>query len=175
MARKEKGLLGSDVDVEIQGEVSAVENFLALNRISPNPRRIIPITSSRQPFVSFTERNLVGFFFSRGGVLRAQVQELVGTICTSIADAQEHIGNMEPGILIKKFLADIGLKGLTSRQRRKAGHRGAIELLNLEELETDLHMLDSKDFRPETYLTKNAESFCQSSGNGFLKIDCHDD
>ncbi|KAI7822851.1 hypothetical protein BC939DRAFT_172096 [Gamsiella multidivaricata] len=152
--RKKKGLLGSDANVEIQEEVSAIENYLAINKLSPNPRRIIPMSTAKQPFVSFTERQLAMFFFNRGGALRARVQELVGTVCTSMQDVEEWIGGKEPGFLIKHLIVDIDPEDLTSRQRGKAGHRAAIKLLSLDDLETHLQMLDDPEFRPETYARK---------------------
>ncbi|KAI7831143.1 hypothetical protein BC939DRAFT_221112 [Gamsiella multidivaricata] len=127
--RKKKGLLGSDVNVEIQEEVSAIENYLAINKLSPNPRRIIPMSTAKQSFVSFTERQLAMFFFNRGGALRARVQELVGTVCTSMQDVEEWIGGKKPGFLIKHLIVDIDSEDLTSRQRGKAGHRAAIVVI----------------------------------------------
>ncbi|KAF9341751.1 hypothetical protein BGX26_008608, partial [Mortierella sp. AD094] len=114
ITRKKKSLLGSDVNVTIREEVSAIENYLALNKIGPNSRRVIPMTGSKQPFMSFTECQLAEFFFSHGGILRARVQQLVGTVCTSIKDAEVYIGGAEPGVLIKHFLVDIDPKLHTS-------------------------------------------------------------
>ncbi|KAI7818892.1 hypothetical protein BC939DRAFT_531715 [Gamsiella multidivaricata] len=152
--RKKKGLLRSDVNVEIQEDASAIENYLAINKLSPNPRRIIPMSTAKQPFVSFTERQPAMFFFNRGGALRAWVQELVGTVCTSMRDVEEWIGGKEPGFLIKHLIVDIDPEDLTSRKRGKAGHRTAIKLLSLDDLETDLQMLDDPEFKPETYACK---------------------
>ncbi|KAF9913876.1 hypothetical protein FBU30_002986, partial [Linnemannia zychae] len=82
--------------------------------------------------------------------------------------AQEYVAENEPGLLIKSFLADIGLTGLSSRQRRKAGHRGAIEMPSFEEYESHLNMLDSEDFRPESYLTKKYVPRGTIRTDGFL-------
>ncbi|KAG0286082.1 hypothetical protein BGZ98_005234 [Dissophora globulifera] len=61
---KEKGTLGLNDDIGIHDDISAVENFLFLNKLTNNSRRIIPLTSSKQPFVSFSERELATFFGS---------------------------------------------------------------------------------------------------------------
>ncbi|KAF9310041.1 hypothetical protein BG006_004930, partial [Podila minutissima] len=50
---KKKGLLGPNVNIGIQEDLSAIENYLILNRLSRSPQRIIPLTSSKQPFISF--------------------------------------------------------------------------------------------------------------------------
>ncbi|KAF9015914.1 hypothetical protein BGZ52_006252, partial [Haplosporangium bisporale] len=86
---KKKGLLGPNINVGIREDLSAVENYLTLNRLSRNPMRIIPLTSSKQPFVAFTERELAGFFYARQGNLRTRLQMLVEGPCTSIREAQE--------------------------------------------------------------------------------------
>ncbi|KAF9945327.1 hypothetical protein BGZ72_001470 [Mortierella alpina] len=152
---KKKGRLDPTVDIEIHEGRSAVENYLALNRLSRNPRRIIPLTSSEQPFVTFTERELVGFFFACEGVLRARVQELVQGPCTSLLEAQEWISGKESGFLLKNFLVDIAPNNLTVHQRGKVGHRAAIELPTLDELGTHLRGLDDKNFQPKSTLARD--------------------
>jgi len=61
---KEKGTLGVNVDIRIQNDISAVENFVFLNKLTNNSRRIIPLTTSQQPSQS---GNLLHFF---GSVMR---------------------------------------------------------------------------------------------------------
>ncbi|KAF9344737.1 hypothetical protein BGX26_003974 [Mortierella sp. AD094] len=150
---KKKGLLGPNIDVvvhqattidvEIQEDRSTIENYLTLNRLSRNPRRIVPMTSSKQPFVAFSERVLAGFFYAHEGDLRTSIQELV-----------KGRSIKEPGFLIKQFLADIDHKNLTVRQRGKLRHRAAIELPTFGDLENHLRMLEHEDFRPDTYIRK---------------------
>ncbi|KAF9081374.1 hypothetical protein BGX27_004954, partial [Mortierella sp. AM989] len=104
----------SKEEIQIQGDLSAIENYLALNKLSPNPRRIVPMTSSKQPYVGFTERELAGFFFKSGGALKERLVELArrDKIHPTIADIQNWIGEKEPGFLIKWFVADINPKNL---------------------------------------------------------------
>jgi hypothetical protein len=74
--------------------VTAVENYVSLNKLSQNPRAIAPITKSAQPFVGFSERDLAGFFFKRGGELKERLVELASLdgVCTSITDVHDWIG-----------------------------------------------------------------------------------
>ncbi|KAF8958121.1 hypothetical protein BGZ46_002037, partial [Entomortierella lignicola] len=143
-------------DVQIREDISAVENFILLNKMSNNSRRIVPITKSEQPFVGFSERELVGFFFKQGGKLKQRVLELASSdgVCTSIADAQNWVGGKEPGYLIKQFIANIDPDNLTSRQRGKVGRRAAIKLLPLTELQNHLDDLNDTEFRPTAYTRK---------------------
>ncbi|KAF9538188.1 hypothetical protein BGW38_010010, partial [Lunasporangiospora selenospora] len=151
--RQVRGQLGSDVDILIREDVSAIENFMKLNKQSRNPRRIVPITTSGQPFIGFSERELAGFFFKRGGELKKRLVELAsmeGT-CTSIVDVTEWLSRKHPGYLLKHFIADIDPADLTIRQRGKVGHRGAIKLLSLDELNNHLGIVDNPEFKPEEY------------------------
>lgn len=121
--------------------------------MTQNPRRIVPITKMEQPFVGFSERELAGFFFKRGGELKKRLIELasVDGVCTSIVDARDWICAKEPGYLFKQFVADIDPEGLTSRQRGKVGRRAAIKLLSLDDLKRHLETLNDPEFQPATY------------------------
>ncbi|KAF9343858.1 hypothetical protein BGX26_005115, partial [Mortierella sp. AD094] len=126
----EKGQLDkSKEEIQIRGELSAIENYIALNKLSLNPRRIVPMTSSRQPCVGFTERELAGFYFKSGGVLKEKLMELATKdgIYPTIDEVESWVGKKEPGFLIQNFVADIDPKGLKGQQKRKAGRRGKIK------------------------------------------------
>ncbi|KAK3813747.1 MAG: hypothetical protein J3R72DRAFT_60775 [Linnemannia gamsii] len=102
-AMKKKGTLGATIDTKIQEDISAAENFLHLNKLTNNSRRIAPFTSSRQPFVSFSERELASFFWKRT-LLRKRLEELASqdhTQITSTRDLDSWISGKEPGYVIK--------------------------------------------------------------------------
>lgn len=61
---------------------------------------------------------------------------------------------MEPGFLIKMLLADVGPKDLTSRQRGKAGYRGAIRLTTMDEIRDHLRPLRQGTVDPREYKSK---------------------
>ncbi|KAG0036537.1 hypothetical protein BGZ82_004071 [Podila clonocystis] len=170
---KDKGLLGPNVDIGIREDLSAIENYLTLNKLSKNPWKIIPLTLSNQPFITFSERELAGFFYGHGRELRMRLQILVQGACTSIKDVQEWVASKEPGFLIKRFLADINPTNLTARKRGKVGHRAAIKLLTIDQLEDHLRMLDDNDFQPETYTSKEYVPRGSIRTNGFsLQLLC---
>ncbi|KAF9917441.1 hypothetical protein FBU30_000747 [Linnemannia zychae] len=129
---------------------------MLLNTLSNNFRRIVPITKFKQPFIGFFEQELVGFFFKHGGEIKRKVLELASAdgTCTSIRDVQDWVGWKEPGFLIKNFIADIDPDNLTSRQRGKIGHRAAIKLLPLTDLQSHLDELNDADFQPTAYTCK---------------------
>ncbi|KAF8942552.1 hypothetical protein BGZ46_006728, partial [Entomortierella lignicola] len=73
---KNKQLDKSCTEIQIQSNLSAVENYLTLNNLAPNPRKIVPMTSLKQPYVGFTERELAGFYYKSGGTLQQKLMEL---------------------------------------------------------------------------------------------------
>ncbi|KAF9114388.1 hypothetical protein BGW39_003380, partial [Mortierella sp. 14UC] len=144
-ALKDKGQVEAYIDFSIQENISAAENFIALNDMHPNKWRIVPITSSQQGFVTFSERDLALFFWKRDS-LKQRLVELAlldqndPTTVTSTNDLEAWIGGKEPGFLIKHFVCDIDPTGLSNRQKRKAGHRAAISLRSLGEIQEHLQL-----------------------------------
>ncbi|KAF9313185.1 hypothetical protein BG006_004216 [Podila minutissima] len=117
MKRVSKGQLDrSDAEIQIQSDLSAIENYLTLNKLAQNSRRIVPMTTSKQPYIRFSERELAGFFFKNGGELKERLMDVVSKdgVSPTLADVQGWIGKKEPGFLIKNFIANINPKNLTS-------------------------------------------------------------
>ncbi|KAF9926387.1 hypothetical protein FBU30_004019 [Linnemannia zychae] len=111
------------VDLELheasrnQGELNA--------RVPFPPKALLHPTASQLPRV----------------LLKHKLMELVlldqddPTTITSVADLGAWIGSIEPGYIIKKFVCDIDLSGLSSRQKRRSGHHAAISLRSLSEIQ----------------------------------------
>lgn len=137
---KDKGTVRGDADIQIRPDVSAMENFLYLNRLTGNSRRMVPITPSQQPFMSFSEQEIAAFFWKRKMLKEKLVQlgKLENTTITSVNDLDTWISGKEPGFLIKNFIADVAPQGLTSRQQKRAGHRSAVKLWSLDQVRSHL-------------------------------------
>ncbi|KAF9536422.1 hypothetical protein EC957_010994 [Mortierella hygrophila] len=148
-----------DPDLEVHKDRSAIENFVRFNRRSCNARRIAPMTSQDDKCVSFSEKELLVFFQSRP-VLNSVLKEFTSALYPSsvaLGDLFKWLGENEPGYLIKRFMSDVDPKGLTQQQRGKAGYRGAIKLLSVEEINGHLSCLRPEnlaDFKLENYNTE---------------------
>ncbi|KAK3821500.1 MAG: hypothetical protein J3Q66DRAFT_152665 [Benniella sp.] len=155
-SKKEKGKLQAGVDFRIQENQSAIENFIRLNKLSGNPRKIVPMTSSMQPFISFSERELVAIFWKKEPLKSKllQIASSDGVSGRALADMSNWIGCKEPGFLIKRLLVDVDPEGLTVRQRGKIGCRGQVKLLSLDDIREHLQALSRPDFNPSTYSRK---------------------
>ena len=153
---KNKGTVRDDTDIQIQPDISAVENFLYLNKLTENSRQVVPITSSQQPYMTFSERE-IGVFFWKRDVLRdklVQLSKLDNTIITSVNNLDAWISGKEPGFIIKNFIADVAPQGLTSRQRKRAGHRSAIKLWSLGQIRNHLADIKNEWLDPLAYAEK---------------------
>ncbi|KAF9272471.1 hypothetical protein BGZ74_005235, partial [Mortierella antarctica] len=114
---------------------------------------IAPMTTLKQPYIRFTERELAGFFFKSGGALKQRLVELVTNdgVHATFFNVQAWIGEKEPGFLIKNFIADINPENLMSHQQGKSGHRAKIKLWPLDALRNHLEELKEPGFQPGNY------------------------
>ncbi|KAG9068063.1 hypothetical protein KI688_011655 [Linnemannia hyalina] len=97
--KKKMGTQGTTVDIQIREEISAAGNFHHLNKLTKNSRKIAPFTTSQQPIVAFSERELALLFWKRKP-LRERLEEFARqdhTQITSTNDLETWITGKEPG------------------------------------------------------------------------------
>ncbi|KAG0288492.1 hypothetical protein BGZ98_004250, partial [Dissophora globulifera] len=153
-AIKKRSGLEDGVDHRIQEDRTAIENYIALNDLIPNRWRIAPLTSSKQAFVSFSEKELASFFWKRP-LLKQRLLDLArldGTTVTSMVGLDAWIGGLAPGPIIKNFVCDIDPTGLSNRRRRRCGHRAAVSIKSLDAIRSHLQMI--KETKPKDYHAK---------------------
>jgi hypothetical protein len=147
-------------DSILQEIISSAENFIALNDMHPNKWRICPFSSSQQGFFAFSEREMALFFWKRN-LLKQKLVDLASldledpTTLTSTSDLESWIGGKEQGFIIKHFICDIDPSGLSNRAKQKAGHRAAISLRSLSEIQDHLQHVQRtkpKDYHQKAYI-----------------------
>ncbi|KAF9537187.1 hypothetical protein EC957_008687 [Mortierella hygrophila] len=92
------------------------------------------------------EREFVAFFWKRRPLKdrMTHLDTLDNTTVTSTIDLVKWLSGKKPGFLFKNFIADVTPQGLTSRQRRKAGHRAAVKLLSLDQIRNHLDVVNNE-------------------------------
>ncbi|KAF9997128.1 hypothetical protein BGZ80_006214, partial [Entomortierella chlamydospora] len=153
---KEQGRLIGDYNLEIRKEWSAIENFLALNKISKNSRRIAPMSSQEHQYMIFSERELLAFFWKRQ-LLKTKILEMTRIEFpngVALDDLTSWIGSKGPGYLIKRLISDVAKEGLTKRQRGKAGVKAAVKLMAPDQIKEHLISLRQPTLDPQQYNTK---------------------
>ncbi|KAF9109949.1 hypothetical protein BGX30_008189, partial [Mortierella sp. GBA39] len=157
-------------DLEIRKEMTAVENFLVFNGMSGNSRRIIPMSTSKDGFVSFSEKEIIALFWKRP-TLKVKILELVTPVfpcCLALRDVTDiWLRDREPGFVIKSLLSDVAPDGLTSRQKGKVGYRAAVKLMTISEIKDHLLTIHQPAFDPRTYATKGYVLRGSIRTNGF--------
>ncbi|KAF9179699.1 hypothetical protein BGZ51_006727, partial [Haplosporangium sp. Z 767] len=154
-AQKVKGRLPAEFDIEIHADVSSIEDFVRLNKINKNHRRLVPMTPSKQPFISFAETDLLILFW-KSNALKKKLQELIGDQNYALRDAQEWLSLQEPGLLVARLLTDAG-RG-EAHQRRKPGVgksiTAAVRTISTNETQEHLEFIRQPTFNPSIYDSK---------------------
>lgn len=159
--------------MEIDGGVSAIENFRRLNGLTNNSWKPIPLSFAEDGFICLTEYELATLLWKHEVMereLRAMMdgQFSVPSFALSQADFIEcWLPLTPPGTLLKTLLVDLDNRRLTSRQKGKAGHAGAIRLLTLKQIHQHINAVRHGNFDPRTYCQKGYQLL------GSLKTDGH--
>ena len=143
-------------DLEIRQDWSPVENYIKFNNMSKNRRRIAPMSPVRNGFVSFSELELLSFFWARPP-LQGRLRELVRgdfPFGVSLDDISRWLGTKESGFLIKRFLADVDPQKLSSRQKGRVGLRAAVKLWTVPKIKEHLDPIGKRTIDPFSYNTK---------------------
>ncbi|KAF9398334.1 hypothetical protein BGX21_007916 [Mortierella sp. AD011] len=147
----------SDSEIKTWGDLSLIENYITLNTLIPNPRKIVPTTSFKQPYIGFAERELAGLFLQ-------EWRNIQGETCE--APAKDRVYSISDEIQ-KWFVADIDPEGLKGHQKREAGRRGNIKLWSLDTTMTHLLKLEEPGFLPWNHIEDGYVSRGTALTDGF--------
>ena len=155
----DKGLLPAGTSIDIQSNLTAIENFQRLNAMGMNPRKLMPITPSAQPFITFTEYELAAILW-KSDTLQKKLQGMHGATdySPSLADVYSWMKDKAPGTVLTKLITDAGLG---RQKRRMPGIGKSFNNLampsTLDEIREHLESIKGKDFDPRTY---NKRGYC---------------
>lgn len=121
------------VNIAIDDKVSAVENFIRLNKINGYRWKTVPFTPVEQPFILFSELDLVNIFWSNP-ILKdwlASFVPLASGVRPALGDVEGWLSTQGPGQIISRLLTDIGRvdredskgKGSTRNRSKAKGKR----------------------------------------------------
>ncbi|CAO3568064.1 unnamed protein product [Mortierella alpina] len=118
---KAMGLVLVDAHTQIDESIPALENFWRLNKSSKSYRRIVPLTGTEQPFVPFSELELIEFLW-RNEEIKNHLQMVLEDYHNqdfnpSFTDLREYLDQRPPGYLIALLLSNIGRNELCQGRR----------------------------------------------------------
>ena len=156
--------------LEIDDGKSAFENFIVFNRMNRNSRKIVPLSTPMNHFVTFSERELVSLFWKRDSLKKWMLELVQKTIlsCESYGGIQDSwLSGQAPGTLIQHLLADVNPDNRDGRPRRKQGYRDAITTMSLDDAKSHLAILRNPNFDPRNYHRKGYVLTGSISTDGF--------
>ncbi|KAF9344098.1 Rad2 nuclease [Mortierella sp. AD094] len=153
-ALMDKGRLPADTLSRIDPNIPSIENFVRLNRISPNRRKIAPMSSMEDGHICLSELDMIAIFWKDKN-LRELIQSLAhpefpNTPYPAQADIISWLSDKEPGHLITKLATDVG--GYSEDQRKKQrGYSRNTMKLTVQEMRHHFQDVRDKDFSPADY------------------------
>ncbi|KAF9159008.1 hypothetical protein BGX21_003433, partial [Mortierella sp. AD011] len=150
MTRQSKGILPAGIKIEIDNEISAIENFVQLNRIGKNRRKLAPMTPVAQTFVMFTERQLCSIFW-KSRILQERLFRIAGERYTNCTDLHNWVSCQAPGFLITQLLSNVGRPEHRTNHEGRRGFKEVTKYMSLDEIEEHLKPIQEEDFNARSY------------------------
>ncbi|KAG0285652.1 hypothetical protein BGZ98_005424, partial [Dissophora globulifera] len=149
---KAKGPVSVGAHTQIDETIPAIENFWRLNKSSKSYRRMAPLTGMEQPFVSFSELDLIEFLW-RKEKIKSHLQDLVlqdyhnQDFDPSLADLKEYLDQRPPGHLIARLLSNVGRDEVRKGPR---SYKDSTCLMALDDLRRHIQTIRAPGFDPQT-------------------------
>lgn len=169
------------MNVAIDSNVSAIENFIRLSKIDGGRRKSVPLTPVEQPFILFSETDLVNIFWSNP-ILKDWLSKkvpLMDGAKPALGDVAEWLSTQAPGFLISRLLTDIGrvdvkdskgkspTKAKEKRRRRNGPRSFDATTMSQKSMREHLSMLQKPDFDPRSYTDKGYALYGSIRTDGF--------
>ncbi|KAF9536433.1 hypothetical protein EC957_010988, partial [Mortierella hygrophila] len=161
MIKKKK--LASDKAVDLTAKMPAIQLFVRANATAGRPRRLSPLSSEENGYMTFTEIELAAFLHKRDE-LHPILKKLIGCTdqqrrLTQVELTRDWLAFQSPGVLIQRLIAPVDPRTpdndrLRGRQKKEAGIAAAVRVVEPEELRAHINTLRGDGFDPRTYQEK---------------------
>ncbi|KAF8916557.1 hypothetical protein BGZ58_005260, partial [Dissophora ornata] len=153
---KGKGLVSDELQLHtvIDEGIPAIENYVLLNQSSRSYRKTVPLTSTEQPFVSFSERELALLFW-QNDALKKRLQDLAlevfedKSFIPSQMDLNQWLQGVAPGSLITEMLSNVGRN---EPRKGPRDYKDSTCMMDLSEMREHIQNIRRADFDPMTPL-----------------------
>lgn len=140
----------------IDENISAIENYIALNNSTKSFNKTFPLTGIEQPFVTFSELELAALLWQNEAI-KTKLQTLAlgdfedKTIRLSQVDILQWLQDKPPGFLLSAMLSNIGQK---APRKGRRNYKDRTILMSLDEMQSHLQRIREPGFDSQTYRTK---------------------
>ncbi|KAF9958693.1 hypothetical protein BGZ70_009115 [Mortierella alpina] len=149
-----KGLLAQDA-LEINHNESTIMNFVRLNALLDNPRKVVPVSTAVPSFVSFSERELLPLLW-KSEIIRAKLLDMAGRPDMNRVFMEWWLSEQEPGRLTSELLTTVG-RGRLGRGKSEinpTGYQRSTVVWSFEQVRVHLESLRREGFDATNYSEK---------------------
>ncbi|KAF9944797.1 hypothetical protein BGZ65_011580, partial [Modicella reniformis] len=126
-----------------------MENFVLLNQSGGSKRKIVPLTSTEEPFVSFSERELGILFWQNDTFKELVLVEFQDkSIKPNRNDLHVWLQGTALGSLITELLSDIGKD---EPRKGRGGYKDSTTMMGLNRMRDHLQFIQHPSFDPGSY------------------------
>ncbi|KAF9188015.1 hypothetical protein BGZ49_003985, partial [Haplosporangium sp. Z 27] len=149
---KNRGILPESCDIDINHDLSAIENFVKLNSLDRNKRSIAPLSSMQLPFMSFAEGDLIDILWKNTNwrlkeKLKAQVVGINHNNLLDFKSACNYSNNV--GHMVTTFISTVGRPIAVRKGPR--GLKDKTRTMSPDDLIKHITDIRRDDFDPEKY------------------------
>jgi hypothetical protein len=144
----DKGILPPTTDIRIRYELPAIINFLRLNTLLENRYTTAPLSPIRQPYVLFSEANLLLLFWS-SEILKKELRRILNMTerNNTQAEASRLLALQGPGYLLTRLVSSVG----RGARRGATGYMRQTATMTLDQIREDYATIRAAGFEPSEY------------------------
>ncbi|KAF9431657.1 hypothetical protein BGZ76_011867, partial [Entomortierella beljakovae] len=147
---KNKGMLPKDADIDINTDLSGIENFVNLNKLDKNNRRIAPLPNMQLPFMTFSEGDLIDILWKNENLQAFCKHQVPSTEGYSLADFKSSLNYSNPiGSIVTALLSPVG-RPINVRKGPR-GLKDKTRVMTLNEASDHICVIRKEDFDPAKY------------------------
>ncbi|CAO3566023.1 unnamed protein product [Mortierella alpina] len=144
----DKGILPPNTDIRIRHELPAIINFVRLNSMLDNRYATAPLSPILQPYVLFSEANLLLLFWS-SEILKKELRRILNMTerNNTQTEASRLLALQGPGYLLTRLVSSVG----RGARRGATGYMRQITTMTLDEIREDYATIRAVGFEPSEY------------------------
>ncbi|KAK3810077.1 MAG: hypothetical protein J3Q66DRAFT_391248 [Benniella sp.] len=172
--KKKKGVLSDKTDIAIDDNVSAIENFIRLNRLNNNRRKIVSLTGNKNPMITISESDLLQLLLKSTKIktsLEKMVRESENMESKAKVTRQKietWLGGVPPGTVVSALITDTGNE-VKAMRRPGIGKSfcNVTKTMSLQDMSDHIARLQATGFDPNSYSERGYVMTGSIRTNGF--------
>ncbi|KAF9271681.1 hypothetical protein BGZ68_003203, partial [Mortierella alpina] len=151
-----RGLLVQEL-LEIDYNQPTIVNFMRLNKLLDNLRKVVPVSTAAPSFVSFSERELLPLLW-KSDVLRAKIKNMAGRPDWNQLDMEGWLMEQGSGRLTSELVTTVG-RGRLGRGKQEVnptGYQRSTTVWSFQQVRAHLETIRREGFNATLYVDKGS-------------------